>query len=228
MIYLKQSTASQEIPLGQFVDETDGFTAEAALSIANTDIKLWRTGATTLASKNSGGATYISNAVYYTVLDATDTATLGALTVFVHVAGARPVSVQCCVLAANVYDSLIGGGDLLDVSVTQWTGTAVAAVDTAGYPKVTVKSGTGTGEVSLSSGLVRLSSTGVDDILDEVVEGSRTVRQYLRGFGAALMGKVSGADANAPVYRDVDDSKDRISAVVDSTSNRTAVTLDLT
>src|SRR4051812_36510195 len=34
-------------------------------------------------------------------------------------------------------------------NATQWSSTNVAAVDTAGYPKVTVKSGTGTGEVSL-------------------------------------------------------------------------------
>jgi hypothetical protein len=36
--------------------------------------------------------------------------------------------------------------------VTQWSGTAVASPDTAGYPKVTIKSGTGTGEIALSSG----------------------------------------------------------------------------
>lgn len=40
------------------------------------------------------------------------------------------------------------------VNVTKWAGTTVATPDTAGYPKVTVKSGTGTGEISLSSGLV--------------------------------------------------------------------------
>lgn len=44
--------------------------------------------------------------------------------------------------------------DDIKVSVTHWTGTAVASPDTAGYPKVTVKSGTGTGELSLSSGVV--------------------------------------------------------------------------
>jgi len=36
-IYLKQSTASQEIPLGYFVDSTDGNTEKTALTIANTD-----------------------------------------------------------------------------------------------------------------------------------------------------------------------------------------------
>lgn len=62
----------------------------------------------------------------------------------------------------------------LAADVTKWTGTAVASPDTAGYPKVTVKSGTGTGEVSLSSGLVRLSATGVDDIWDEATAGHAT------------------------------------------------------
>lgn len=153
-IYLKQSTASQEVLLGPFVDSTDGNTAETGLTIANTDIKLHKTGATTLANKNSGGATHISNGNYYAVLDATDSDTLGPLTIVVQVAGALAVRHQAVVLAANVYDSLIGGGDLLDVSVTQWLGTAAATPATNGHPVVTLKVGTGTGEVNLSSGSV--------------------------------------------------------------------------
>jgi hypothetical protein len=113
MIPLRLSTASQEIPLGPFLDSTDGNTEEAALSIANTDIKLWKNGATTLASKNSGGATYISNGVYHATLDATDTGTLGPMVVFVHVAGSLAVRLECCVYPANVYDALIAGTDWL-------------------------------------------------------------------------------------------------------------------
>jgi hypothetical protein len=130
-IYLKQSTASQEIPLGYFVDSTDGNTEETALTIANTDIKLWKAGATTLANKNSGGGTHISNGIYYAVLDATDTDTLGSMIVFVHVSGALPVRVECVVLAANVYDSLIGGGDLLQVDATQFAGRGRCGVGRA-------------------------------------------------------------------------------------------------
>jgi len=157
-IYLRQSTASQEVPLGHFVDSTDGSTAETGLTIANTDIKLWLTGATTLANKNSGGATHISGGIYYCVLDATDTATVGPLVIFVQVAGALPVRLECVVLTAQVYDSLIAGADLLDVSVTQWTGTAVASPHTAGYPVVTVKDGTGTGEIDTTSGGVLVAA----------------------------------------------------------------------
>ncbi|MGE4074976.1 MAG: hypothetical protein AB7F22_05455 [Reyranella sp.] len=128
-IRLKQNTASQEVPLGYFLDSTDGNTEETGLTIANTDIKLWKNGATTLANKNSGGATHISNGIYYAVLDATDTNTLGPLVIFVHVTGALPVRLECEVLAANVYDSLVGGGDLLQVDTTQVGGTAQTAGD---------------------------------------------------------------------------------------------------
>lgn len=115
-LFLKQSTASQEIPLGHFLDSTDGNTEETALTIANTDIKLWKSGATSLANKNSGGATHMSNGVYYAVLDATDTDTLGPLVIFVHVAGALAVKVECQVLPANVYESLVTGSEWLEVT----------------------------------------------------------------------------------------------------------------
>lgn len=152
MIFLRQSTASQEILLGYFVDSTDGNSEETGLSIANTDIKIWKSGATTLANKNSGGATHIANGIYYAVLDATDTDTLGSLKVLCHVSGALAVAVECVVLSAVVYDSLIASSDNLQIDVVQWLGTAVATPDTAGYVKATIKSGTGSGELSLSSG----------------------------------------------------------------------------
>lgn len=52
------------------------------------------------------------------------------------------------ILPASAYATTV------DANVTKWSGTNVAATDTAGYPKVTIKNGTGTGELSLSSGLV--------------------------------------------------------------------------
>lgn len=42
-------------------------------------------------------------------------------------------------------------GDI-QVNTTYWNGTAVATPDTAGYPKITIKNGTGTGELALASG----------------------------------------------------------------------------
>ena len=124
MIPLKKSTASQEVLLGPFLDDTTGKDAETLLSIANTDIKLWKAGGTSEVSKNSNGATHIASGRYYAVLDATDTDTEGPLLINVHVSGALPVRLECVVLPANVYDSLIGGTDNLEVDAIQWLGTA--------------------------------------------------------------------------------------------------------
>lgn len=128
-IPLRYNTASQEVPLGFFLDSTDGNTEETGLTISNTDIKLWKNGATSLASKNSGGATHISNGIYYAVLDATDTNTIGPLVIFVHISGALAVRVECIVLPAEVFDYLCAaaGTDYFKVDVTQIASAAVDA-----------------------------------------------------------------------------------------------------
>jgi len=108
MIPLRYNTNSQEVPLGVFVDQVDGFTAETSLTISNTDIKLHKQGAITLANKNSGGATHISGGVYYAVLDSTDTNVIGSLVIYVHVSGARPLKLECMVYSQSHYDFLVG------------------------------------------------------------------------------------------------------------------------
>lgn len=135
---LRYNTASQEIPLGPFVDKTDGNTPETALTIANTDIKLQKYGATSQTNKNSGGATHIATGDYYAVLDATDTDTLGPMRVKVHIsADALPVWLDCCVYPANVFDSMILNTEWLEVS------GARATFDTTGGT-LTVKKKDGT------------------------------------------------------------------------------------
>ena len=74
----------------------------------------------------------------------------------------------------------------------------------------------------------RLSATGVDDVFNKAVEGTRTFIQILRGYSAVLLGKISGGGTATEIFRDIDDSKDRITATVDGDGNRTNITLDLT
>jgi hypothetical protein len=71
-----------------------------------------------------------------------------------------------------------------------------------------------------------LAADAVDEILDEVVEGSTTLRQFIRLFASALLNKASGLATTTATFRDLADSKNRISATVDADGNRTAVTLD--
>lgn len=124
-MFLRQSTASQEILLGPFVDSTDGVTAETGLTIANTDIKLWKGGTTSEADKNSGGATHIASGRYHATLDATDTDTVGMLEVNVAVVGALPVRRTYYVLEEAVYDALFAAS-----SAGYATAANVAAVET--------------------------------------------------------------------------------------------------
>lgn len=48
-----------------------------------------------------------------------------------------------------------------DVDVKQWNGTNVPSEHTAGYPIVTIKDGTGTGEIDTSSGTVTLTDASL-------------------------------------------------------------------
>lgn len=162
-VWLKQSTAVV-VSFGPFVDQTDGVTLEtglvSALDHASTGIFLSKNGGTlTIRHATVTASTYDAYGNYKVTLDTTDTNTLGVLRMqFAAASTNLPVWQDFMVVPANVWDSMFGA-DLLDVSTVQWTGTNVATPDTAGYPKVTVKSGTGTGEINLSSGRADANTT---------------------------------------------------------------------
>ena len=71
----------------------------------------------------------------------------------------------------------------------------------------------------------QLAAAGVDSIWDEVVENSKTARNYLRFIKAACAGKSTGGGTSTNNYRNDADSQNTIAATVDSDGNRTAVTL---
>lgn len=137
MIFLKQSTASQSVLIGPFVDSTDGVTAETGLTIANTDIRLSKAGGN-MAAKNSGGATHDEAGWYTITLDATDSNTVGSLQVSVAVSGALPVFAEFQVLEEAVYDALFASGatgpsthDAAAVYTAFGTGSNLTALTTA-------------------------------------------------------------------------------------------------
>lgn len=74
-------------------------------------------------------------------------------------------------------------GDI-NVDVTYWNGSAVASPDTAGYPKTTIKSGSGTGELSLTSGGVVLTTSGVNAVADQVWDEAQSGHVAAGSFGA--------------------------------------------
>lgn len=109
----------------------------------------------------------------------------------------------------NTYN--IGGGAVVAASVTGSVGSVASGGITA---------------ASIATGAIdadALAADAVDEILDEVVEGTITMRQALRLFLSALTGKASGGGTTTITFRDVGDSKDRIVMTVDASGNRSAV-----
>jgi hypothetical protein len=130
MRWLKQST-SVDLPIGPFLDNVDGFTEEAALTITQPDIRLKKNGGAWAQKAAAQTLTHEENGYYEVTLDATDTDTLGQLRLAVDESGALPVWEDFMVVPANVWDSLFGA-DLLQVDLTQVAGsiTNVAALAT--------------------------------------------------------------------------------------------------
>jgi hypothetical protein len=135
MLFLRQSTASQEIYLGPFLHATTLATYTGAITAAN--IKLWVEGATSEAAKNSGDATLVTAGRYYAVLDATDTATVGKLEVHVAITDYLPVRREYMVLEEAVYDALFASS-AAGYQVPIWA----AANSTVNLSATTIKTAT--------------------------------------------------------------------------------------
>jgi hypothetical protein len=124
--YLRQSTAAT-IDIGPIVDSVDA-TPETAQTIAQADVQLRKTGTSTYGSKNeSTSCTHRNYGIYTCPVDATDTNTLGILTVAVFKTGTMVWKDSYTILPANIYDSLILGTDYLQADTYQLAGFTNAA-----------------------------------------------------------------------------------------------------
>lgn len=123
--FLKKGTDTI-INFGPFVASADGETAQAALTINQTDVLLNKAGGTTWASKAAtGGATAVASGMYMVNIGTGDSNTEGILSVFSHVSPALYVKQSYIVLPGLVYDSLIGGTDFLQTDSHQASGTNI-------------------------------------------------------------------------------------------------------
>lgn len=172
MRYLRQNTATI-VTVGPFYDKTDGVTIETALTITNERISMTVDlndgSAPTLVLDNVTGATsgtsndlnYITNCdagLMQLELAAANVNYVGrAFLTITDAANHCPVFHEFTILPGQVYDSLILGTDLLDSSAAQLAGTACTGRDIGA--SVLLSSGTGTGQISLSSGAVLLQAT---------------------------------------------------------------------
>lgn len=110
---------------------------------------------------------------------------------------------------------------------------SVASVDTGGITSASFASGAITA-AAIAADAITAAKVAADvgteiaaAVWDAVMEGTYSAKQMMRGYAAALLGKAAGFAGTSRTFRDTGDTKDRITATVDS-SGRTAVTLDLT
>ena len=136
-------------------------------------------------------------------------------------------AINAAAIAADAITDAKVAADVTIASVTGAVGSVTGAVGSVTGAVGSVTAAVTVGTNNDKTGYA-LSAAGVDDVLDEVVTGTTTLRQALRGFIAALLGKASGLATATAVYRNVADTKDVITATVDADGNRSAVTLDLT
>lgn len=153
--FLRQSTASQSVALGPFIDSTDFATPKTGLTIANTDIKLIVNGGAS-ANKNSGGGTHRVNGVYGITLDATDTATVGELEISCVVSGALPVFDKFFVVEEAVYDAFYAAAA---------TGVpALAALEASVQTLTTTVGAAGAGLTAVALGATGLDAVVMSDL----------------------------------------------------------------
>lgn len=163
-------------------------------------------------------------------LSATTVATVTTTTTATNVTTVNGLATNVITATSIAADAITDAKVASDVTIASVTGAVGSVTGSVG----SVASG-GITAASIAADAIGASELAADAlaeiadaVLDEVIEGSTTLRQALRGFAAALLSKASGLATTTAVYRDVGDTKDRITATVDVSGNRSAVTLDLT
>lgn len=101
---LRQST-SVDLPIGPFLDATDGVTPETSLTITQPDVRLKKNGGAWAQKAAAQTLSHEENGFYEVTLDATDTDTLGLLRLAVFESGAAPVWEDFLVLTQGEWDA---------------------------------------------------------------------------------------------------------------------------
>ena len=123
--WLRQST-TVTVKIGPFVDDGDGNTDETALTITAADVRLSKNGGNIAQKNDATACTHDEIGIYDCPLNATDTGTLGILTLIVHEAGALHVRHDYLITPANVWDSLFGA-DRLQVHAAEISNDLITA-----------------------------------------------------------------------------------------------------
>ena len=85
--------------------------------------------------------------------------------------------------------------------------------------------GIGASGIAAEASITSLNDLSAAEVWGRAIESGYTAEELLRLLSAVIVGKSSGQPTNA-VFRDINDTKDRVTGTVDSNGNRTSVTVD--
>lgn len=228
----KQSTAKNVMIL--MVDSTDHVTGKTGLTLtitASKDGAAFASISPTVTERGSGW--------YSIALTSSHTDTLGDLALHITGTAADPSDLVILVEGGNTDVDV--SSRLASVSYTAPDNASITTIlsDTndlqTRVPAALVGGRMDSSVGAMAANTFTASALAADavteiqaSILAATIEGSITLVQALRLANAALGGKVSGGGTGTELFRDLGDTKNRITATVDSSGNRTAITLDLT
>lgn len=204
--WLKQSVAV-EIKVGPFVDNVDGFTAEAALTITNTEVLLSKNDGDWAAKNETTSLVHESNGWYRCLLNTTDTNTLGILRLQIAETGALPVFAEFMVVPAQVWDSLFGA-DVLQVDAIQLLGSAIATPTVAGVLEADVTHIGGDAQ----------SATDLKDFVDAGYDPATNKVEGVKLADSLTAVAASGINA-ASLAADMDSYTGKVSVVPDTANS---------
>jgi hypothetical protein len=175
---------------------------------------------------SADGTFYSAGSNYQIVLTA---GTVDGVSVVGYVVGEFSIRARA-VAVASIANNAVTAASLASDAVTEIqsglaTSSALATVDSNVDAILVDTSTTLVGQINNLNDISEAEVTSA--VMDEVIEGSYTFKQLIRGMVAALLGKASGLDSTTAKFRNTDDDVDVITATVDANGNRTAVTLNL-
>lgn len=198
MNFLRQSTAAS-VMLGPAVDNTNGYTPETGLTIAQADLRLTKDGAVFAQKNDVTSASHAEFGWYNVELDATDTGTVGRLLLAASATGALPMWREFMVVPANTYDSLVGGTDNLDAEVATMAASTMTACafDAGAVDAAAIAAG---GANKVADHTIRRTFENAGDSSDG---DTKTFRSLLGAIGKQV-NKVTISGGTLTVYEDDD------------------------
>lgn len=112
-------------------------------------------------------------------------------------------------------------GAIIDMSAS--LGADILLTNAANFATANISA-----DMSLTTGAATPSDIATEVFDNQDIETGYSLRESLKLMLSAMAGKLSGAGTTTVTIRDINDLKDRITAIVDTNGNRTSVTKDVT